>query len=883
MTISQRAFRLALPLGVAVGWIIESLALAEPPPLFFSSGPLRANADGASTRGIPRVESVADTGDGSWLAVWSHTPEPDPRLEFSAGRIVARMVNPSLSGWEPIILADQRATNDQLVTVRGTGGAWVVWQSGFDVLARWVSASTGRAEGEPLVLSAAAPVGTLHAAGDGTTAWVAWAPGFNDGSLQGVTLGARSDSAQLTGRFSLPGLSRFNNGFAIAARGGTALVAEVALSEGSGVFATRTHRLGPTGSLVDGPHILEGPVPDAVDSLYGILSHGQGWMIVWSQRLTPALLGSIVYGRILRADGVAADQPVQALFVEPAGAALTRGLASVDGIGLIAMPRETEDFPFAQVAVVQEGSPLYVEILGQFQPFRSSGPEPRIALGFSGSRIALLTPRGERSEPPTAFVQEIILAELTGTLDRRTISSGPGVQEEPALAWLPGKSVVAWQQITVPQGAPEILVRQRGPDGNPTAPDIIIPRPFRGYYSSPSLAATGTRLLLVARHDTTQSVTLPAPDADDVVGVLLENDRTITEPFTIAGGPGSQRAARVAAWGDGFCVAWREELNQGTPDLLYRIRCTFLNRDGTFVTPAGLTLAAAMEELSAPTLATHGTSVAIGWRRRNGDRSHVDAVTLVGTAPDAGPTTTLFGDAFLARSPEVVWDGQSFTFAARLRSATADVDNLGLARLVAGGSQPLPLKSIDSDGREPALAELGPAGTAVLWFDHKNGVDASHLWMAVTSPDGTTSRPHIVYQGRFDRDTLIARGDTHGRVMVALHNNALGEEGIRTLILAPGVTQPPVLQNLQVLRDAEAGPWPGLSFHWHPNVLFPARLESVETSQSLDSWDRVPSGLGEVTEPPTGGPPVAHFRTVSRLPNPQPPTPFYRLRALQAQ
>lgn len=869
-------------------------AVPDPGPMVVSSGPLLEPRVGWRSTGMPWAESVAFAGSGVWVAAWSHTADNAFGPAGSDGRILARVIRSNPDGTpdldptaapDPVAVADTLAANGQLSVVGGRGGAWIVWPSTVGMWAQWMNAGTGRPEGESIRLADAPPTPTLRTASDGTTAWVVWSPGHHSTVLNGVTLRGDDGPPRLVGRFSLSARASFSNGHAVAARDGKALVVEVGLVSGGPAVGTRTHQIEADGGVIGSPNELTGPAPDRAENLYGLMSYGTGWLVVWAQALTPSIPGRIVYGRPLEPDGTASADPVRALYIEPGGGSIARGVASANGVGIIVAPQTVSNETLMHAAVVRPGQPASSIALGQSDPFRFRAVEPPLAVGFDGSQVAFVGPRGDWNSRQY-FVEELTLANLNVAVGRWPVSRGEGIQEEPALTWLPGSSVVAWQQISELGATPQLVVRRRGADGKPIGSDVVITGDGTGTLSSPAIATNGSRLLLVARRGNS-----PAPgqigisaDTDDVMGVLIENQSMIGLPFLIAGGPGSQRAARVAAWADGFCVAWREEINPSDSEILYRIRAAFYSRDGRPISANPTTLAASVEELAAPALAaTPDGLTAVVWRSSQNGIGKVEGTVIFGAQPNAGPKVSLFRDSALARSPDVLWDGQSFLVTARLHDNIRDVDSLGLALLVPGATAPVPLPDIESTGREPALAALGNGSAAILWLDQANSSASSKILMTTRAANGEMSTTRLLMTGVFDRDTLVARGDGHGRVQASVLHLNPQDSGVRVHIFAPAVNQVPAIQQVATETGGTVTPWPTLSFQWRSNVLFPARLAAVQASRHLDTWDRVPDGLGvvDLTLPPDG--PTATFRTTFNLPNPEPAAPFYRLQAVLAE
>ena len=145
--------------------------------------------------------------------------------------------------------------------------------------------------------------------------------------------------------------------------------------------------------------------------------------------------------------------------------------------------------------------------------------------------------------------------------------------------------------------------------------------------------------------------------------------------------------------------------------------------------------------------------------------------------------------------------------------------------------------------------------------------------MAVSPATGAAfGTPVVIQTGTFDRDTLAAEGDGQGRVLLAVKSRTPGDEGVRLYQLVPGFSGLPKLTLSRISPSPANNNTASLQINWTPSLLFPARLDTVQTSTDLHSWT---PGTGQLTVVPTADFPVALFQSPLSSAGPR----FYRLRA----
>lgn len=372
-------------------------------------------------------------------------------------------------------------------------------------------------------------------------------------------------------------------------------------------------------------------------------------------------------------------------------------------------------------------------------------------------------------------------------------------------------------------------------------------------------------MLLVGRQPTLNS---GYTDPDDVAGVLIENGQAISSTFKIGYGPGSQRAAGVARYRDGFCVVWREELNAETLDYSSRIRLAILDRNGLISPPGGYTIATSRNELSSPCVAVNNDTILVVWKNQFGFGTRIEATA---TYSGFGGFAVEVFPGISATSPDVIASGTGFLITAR--NQTAPNDNSLLAAEYQPNAiyaQPLPSPTAGLvPGREPSAAALADGSTALFWLNHRsNDRHSTQIWMAVqTSPGRPFGPPQLIQTGLFNRDTLTVKGDGNGRVLLSVKSLDPQQPGVLVFLLAPGVTEAPTL----TLVSARNPGGPEIRLQWTPNLLFPRKSEIVEASPDLNHWSYV-GGLLSLTPSPDG--PYYSYQRNTAGPY------YFRLRAL---
>ena len=858
-------------------------AQAPPPPLMVPYGPLLKATEGWHQEGELLTHAMGAAGDDAWLtASWS-ADRANPGAG-SFGKVLLRIVRRNAPPFPPLPVANAASLTDSVKVIPGQGGAWAVWQSGEGLKAWWISAVTGRELGPPLLLPHSNSFREFEVAGDGETGWVVW-DSFS--GLQVATLTVAAGTPQLRGKTVLfSSLVTYGSG-SIAAANGRLMVVRRSGSPGApGPVVSRLINADAVGGT---EHVWTASGPTFNDSFYGVISYGNGWMAVWSRTLTPLVAGNIVYGQELDAAGrPLPDQAAEPLFIEPStGYNPWYGVTSHAGKGAVfSAKRFYED----DGRVTSEGLAMILtpaeprRVLGQFGILElgmanSNGhqpiPLPPLAASLRGNVLDLMTSDGL---PREYFQHTIIRYDITsGGFGRRLFqvdaTYASGLQEEPAIAWTPTAAVLAWQQKSTTLAGPEI--RLRSYFANSIAPDLILTSYDDSPASSPDLAANGNRVLIVARQEYLDD---DSGLLDDLTGVITENAVPVTAVFKIGYGAGSQRAGCAAAFGEGYCVVWREELNRATPDYVSRIRAVVLDRNGVPDVPGGYSLASSSDELSAPALAVNGQQFCVVWKRHVATGTHVEASTVTYFTHNGSHQRSLalsiFPDSLTTSSPDIAVAAGGYVITAR--SDKSGRPNEIVAAFLSTFPAPIPITPPPGglpEGREPALADLGGGRTALFWLNHlKRNHSSTQIWMAVSPGGGQAfNQAAIIQTGVFDRDTLAVEGDGLGRVLVAVKSRDPGDEGVRFYQLAAGVTSVPEF-TLTTAAGLSSNDPTMIGIRWNTNLLFPPSSHTVQTSTDLGTWITAP---GQLVIPPLNGSPAAFFRAPVSSPGPR----FYRLRA----
>ncbi|MDB6069177.1 MAG: hypothetical protein JWL81_348 [Verrucomicrobiales bacterium] len=855
-------------------------------PLVIPYKPLLPAMDGAYQVGMMETHSLAAAGTDSWLSFYSYRDPVNNSDSLPRERFTLRLVRAQGSSPDPIQISDISNFGSHIQTVGGEGGAWALWTSPTGVKAWWISGQTGQPVGAPILLPDSLGITSFRAAGDGKTAWIVWDAFFGH---KVVTLTTTDGAPRIRGHsHTNPGNVINANGLRLAASQGKLLMLIPVIENTSYIL-----RMANEDALV-----LAAPTPwphagsRSSDSLCDIISYGSGWMALWTEVVTPFVSGRIVYGQELDAAGNAIPgKPPQMLFIEPMlNYNAWHGVVSGAGMGAIVTANNVYDTGgnltcsgFAMI--LRPGTaPQVIGGAGTLPlgmaSVSYSNPNllPPMAASLSADRLDLMTAHGQPSE----YFHETLRSHSVTTppsgwpAPQVEVTRATGLQEEPALAWTAGAAVVAWQQKSLPATGPELRQRRYLVDSQ--SPDFILTNPGGPSLSSPDLATNQNRILMVARQE---DLSDPYAPSDDVAGIITENGVAISFVFKIAAGPGSYRAACATPYWDGFCVVWREEEMRAPYQYEARIRMNVLDRNGVPEIPGGLTIATAGSELSAPAVSFNPPYIKVVWKRQlaSGTAVEYSQVQKVseGVFYSSIPAFA-FPAAYSTSSPDVIAHGSGFIVTAR--GDRAEQQDEIMAAFLDNNYflPPVPMNAPSlgaGRSREPALANLTPGATAAFWLKHQTGNRPSDaVWMSTTT--GSTppnfAAPVRILSGIFDRDTLVAKGDGKGRVLLAVKSRAPGDEGLKIFLLAPGVNGLPTLTLLPATTNPAAaaanGPaLPGPVLGWKANVLFPASAATVQASPDLQNWSPAAGNLtGDATEaifltpPPAGGGGTGFFR-----------------------
>ena len=320
-------------------------------------------------------------------------------------------------------------------------------------------------------------------------------------------------------------------------------------------------------------------------------------------------------------------------------------------------------------------------------------------------------PQGAPSpdRPPPGPAAPVVSPEIA--LDPIVWRPGDDADKTPAVVWTGTDYLIAWSSVNTIEGLCRIRVTRMTADGEIAAPQGTFAEGF-DYCSPPAIAWNGERALVVwSRH----VFGAPPGGGKDLLGVLIGGDgQAISpEPFLLAATADSTLTRpAAAAYGDHFFVAFADVRNSpaGETD----IYATRVGPGGAVLDPDGIPVATGASAQQLPDAAWDGESLAVVWQDdRNGwfdvygarvspDGAVLDpAGVALCTAPghQAAPRLASSGatrlvvwadprngtyDVYGARwspagavldpegfpisqaaaeqtSPDVAWDGQSFT------------------------------------------------------------------------------------------------------------------------------------------------------------------------------------------------------------------------------
>jgi hypothetical protein len=158
---------------------------------------------------------------------------------------------------------------------------------------------------------------------------------------------------------------------------------------------------------------------------------------------------------------------------------------------------------------------------------------------------------------------------------------------------------------------------------------------------------------------------------------------------------------------------------------------------------------------------------------------------------------------------------------------------------------------------------------AVFWLGENSPGDGTStyyppgVWMATVDASGV-SRAVPVLNGDFDPDTLVASGDSAGRIALAVVAVGFESPGVKVILLAPLV---PANGGLTIAPGAST-----TTLSWQVSTVFPSSLATLETSCDLRQWQPAP---------PATGPELTPGRTAWTFPIlPGEPQRFFRLRGV---
>jgi hypothetical protein len=254
------------------------------------------------------------------------------------------------------------------------------------------------------------------------------------------------------------------------------------------------------------------------------------------------------------------------------------------------------------------------------------------------------------------------------------------------------------------------------PAGAAAGPPQIV-EPGTNAQTAPE-AAFGSDMYLVAWQDNRNTVT----SNDDIFGrFLAKNGRPIGGAFPIGVGRADQSSPAVAAAGDRFLVAWRDEADDITGD---NIKAALIANQQVI---RQISICTETNSQRAPAVASNGKDFLVVWRDARSDADdevygmHVSADGIVSGPANGFPITTAIDDQ---QAPAVASNGTNYLVVWRDdRNNVTGYGNDIYGAIVEPGATNLPMNfeicTVVTDQRGPAVASNG-SGYFVVWRDERN-------------------------------------------------------------------------------------------------------------------------------------------------------------------
>jgi hypothetical protein len=219
------------------------------------------------------------------------------------------------------------------------------------------------------------------------------------------------------------------------------------------------------------------------------------------------------------------------------------------------------------------------------------------------------------------------------------ISQAPGIQANPDVAYGDGNFLVAWDDARLAPDGRDVFGARVSPDGTVLDPAGIALSTGPGWQVQPSVAF-GVDSFLVAWLD------YASPAGADVVGARVGPTGSLLDPAGIPIGdePGSAGRPAVAFNGTDHLVVWQDGRTTGQGVFGARV-----DRSGVVLDPDGITVSSVSELVYAdPVVTSLGTTFLVGWYdNRSGDFFDAVSARVDGAGRNLDPEGRTISEAVL--------------------------------------------------------------------------------------------------------------------------------------------------------------------------------------------------------------------------------------------
>ena len=406
------------------------------------------------------------------------------------------------------------------------------------------------------------------------------------------------------------------------------------------------------------------------------------------------------------------------------------------------------------------------------------------------------------------------------------ISAAPSVQWSPEVAFDGTNYFAAWQDQRAGIELYDIYGARFTPSGSVLDGAGIPISTAPGWQETPSVAFGGTTYVV-----SWQDERAGAGDSD-IYGARVTEGGTLLDAtgITVSIVANQQEAPSVAFDGTNYLVTWYDDRPVSGWDI-YGAR---VSQAGTVLDPAGIPISTATGDQFTPRVAFGGSEFLVAWedRRLGGILSDIYAtrVSQSGTVLDSAgiPVSTA---SWLQWSPGVAFDGTNYLVAWTDARSSAGYDIFG-ARVTHGGSvldpQGIAISAAAGDETHPSVASDG-TNSLVAWQQHRccpgddiygarvtaTGVVLDPAGIPISTPDFQQQRPGVAFDGTnylvvWDDNRSYSSYDIYG-ARVTTSGTVLEATGIPISTTSGGQLFPSVafdgVNFLVAWQDSRSGAW----------------------------------------------------------------------------